>query len=464
MSSTYKCEVCGREFGEDDFKHYTKDKNKCILHCEKESFSGNKVKLRNEFYRVLDEKLNNQNSENSKSEEIDGRFIQKEYLFEKMIFPKIQSCTNNYEYDGVDIIIQETDYSKNFLSLLREHEFNILFKDCVFLDSVTFEYLDTEMILSFENCQFKKKFTFDKDRVNFMIVFKDCTFHNKIDLENTIFLKILSFYDCFILDVLNINNTIYNDRLIIKNVSFNKEYKLDLSRIQGKTEFLNLNTININTKSSYYDNEYLQTLHKLDLNVSNRETARIIKDSFEQQNNIIEANKYYAIEMQKREEELDKEKKNGKNFFEWLVFKTHGLASNHSQDWILSLLWIFLLGFFASYYDFNLITDTSGNYVNFNLINIYKTFGMLLGIYLLLNICNLNNKRINLLSFTISYYLVYIYATNDYLLELFSKTINPFSVMRNNDPINGIQLVFKIIIAFLIYQFIISIRQNTKRK
>ena len=33
--------------------------------------------------------------------------------------------------------------------------------------------------------------------------------------------------------------------------------------------------------------------------------------------------------MKEREKELDSKK----DFFEWLVFKFHGLSSNHSQDW-----------------------------------------------------------------------------------------------------------------------------------
>ena len=35
----------------------------------------------------------------------------------------------------------------------------------------------------------------------------------------------------------------------------------------------------------------------MDIKIDDRETARIIKHSFEQQNNIIEANKFYALEM-----------------------------------------------------------------------------------------------------------------------------------------------------------------------
>ena len=41
-----------------------------------------------------------------------------------------------------------------------------------------------------------------------------------------------------------------------------------------------------------------------DIKVKNRETARKIKDTFEKQNNIIEANRFYKLEMKEREKEL----------------------------------------------------------------------------------------------------------------------------------------------------------------
>lgn len=52
----------------------------------------------------------------------------------------------------------------------------------------------------------------------------------------------------------------------------------------------------------------------------------------------------------------------------------------------------------------------------------------------------------------------------DWLLSEYSKNLNPFSIMRADEPINFGTLLFKIIIAYLIYQLIISIRQNTRRK
>ncbi len=59
---------------------------------------------------------------------------------------------------------------------------------------------------------------------------------------------------------------------------------------------------------------------------------------------------------------------------------------------------------------------------------------------------------------------IYIGYTDDIQFILFSNSINPFSVMSSNDNLTLVGLLFKVIIAYLIYQLIISIRQNTRRK
>jgi hypothetical protein len=124
------------------------------------------------------------------------------------------------------------------------------------------------------------------------------THFDEISLKATIFQKLVLFNEVLFKGSLNLSSTIFKDE-----VNF-----LGIKNKNGK----NLETDNI----------------------KNRETARIIKHSFEKLDNIIEANKFYALEMQKREEELSKEK----NWSDLIVFKFHKISSNHSQDWLLALL------------------------------------------------------------------------------------------------------------------------------
>ena len=62
------------------------------------------------------------------------------------------------------------------------------------------------------------------------------------------------------------------------------------------------------------------------------------------------------------------------------------------------------------------------------------------------------------------FYFIFMKSLDKSPLDEFATNINPFSIMTSADKLTFTELVFKIIIAFLIYQFIISIRQNTRRK
>ena len=195
-----------------------------------------------------------------------------------------------------------------------------------------------------------------------------------------------------------------------------------------------------------------------DSGVSNRETARKIKNSFEQQNNIIEANKFYAFEMKKREEELEEDIKKGKNFFEWLVFKIHGLSSNHSQDWLLALFWILNITFSL------FITEKSIELFGFNLIAFIPcvfiiTFGIIISEFD-------NNEFRAIFLFIICFvnFGIFKIISEKHTLDCISNKINPFSIMTGNEELTFSGLIYKIVIAYLIYQLIISIRQNTRRK
>ena len=154
-------------------------------------------------------------------------------------------------------------------------------------------------------------------------------------------------------------------------------------------------------------------------NIANRETARIIKDSFEQQNNIIEANKFYALEMKEREKELDSKK----DFFEWLVFKFHGLSSNHSQDWTLVLFWIININFFYSYLNIETNIWTLALKIPISLILI-----LLIGC-MIFKISEDNEKKrwLTTIPITMVCYFFYGYLVEkDWLLSEYSK--NLFSV------------------------------------
>ena len=405
------CNVCNKEFED---KYFDKKQNKCILHCEKDDYTKDHKEIFSKFIKILVKKF--KHTQDYK----DGYLLE----LKNIVYP----LHNFSNFEDVDIHFEQSKFLNDVILRSKDISF-IQFFDCKFFSNF---------------CTSGNLGNFDKE-----LILRNCIFEvnnnaqTSFNLGNTNFQKFVDLRESKFHINVNLDDSSFEDNVFFNQCKFSYELNLEDTIFYEKADFFKIN---------------------LEKGVSNRETARIIKDSFEQQNNIIEANKFYALEMKEREKELERDIKEGKNFFEWLVFKIHGLSSNHSQDGTLALFWIFIVGFIASYYDFNLIQNSEDKYIHYNLSSIFKTIGLIFIILFIDRLCKIKDKFVNISYFIISSYLIYIYATEDYLLSLFSQTINPFSVMKTNDPINGIQLFFKIIIAYLIYQLIISIRQNTRRK
>jgi len=73
-------------------------------------------------------------------------------------------------------------------------------------------------------------------------------------------------------------------------------------------------------------------------------------------------------------------------------------------------------------------------------------------------------EKINKFWYIGMYYIFYGFFSQDWLLKCFANKLNPFSIMMGSEKLTFGGLIYKIIIAYLIYQLIISIRQNTRRK
>ncbi|MCT7576666.1 hypothetical protein N5U06_04950 [Aliarcobacter butzleri] len=413
--------------------------DKCILHCEKDGWNNLENKDKKSFdyfWQTISEIISKINSYNDNINYI-GIDETKQYVFENIHF-SLFSFNNigNTKYSHYtpyllpDGKLEEGDVSIENLFYNIKPDIDIIFKNCIFEEEVDFTTLEIlNNIIFKEDCIFKKGINFSNNLFTHKITLKSS---NKIiiNCENTIFNEYIEFTN---IDI---------ESLFLKNTTFNKNLNLIESKVERP---IDLSTAIIKSNINLY---------QFKCNVANRETARIIKDSFEKQNNIIEANKFYALEMEKREKELDFKE----NFFEWLVFKIHGLSSNHSQDWTLALFWILSFTFTFLTMDFvntHYLTHT----VDYILIDMIIFLGFVYGNYLIIEY-----EKINKFLYIGIYYIFYGFFSQDWLLKCFSNRLNPFSIMTGNEELTFSGLIYKIIIAYLIYQLIISIRQNTRRK
>ncbi|MDZ7820019.1 MAG: pentapeptide repeat-containing protein [Aliarcobacter sp.] len=316
--------------------------------------------------------------------------------------------------------------------------------------------------------QYQKRDIFDLDLLNL----KESTFEGKVKIQ---FYDIqdASFYNTKFQDLADFYQTIFHkvnfERTDFWNISVFSEshFKCDVNfsyvKFWGKAIFrdtiiegsLNLRDSIFNDEANFLNitkEKIDKDKEPIDINVANRETARVIKNFYDNSNNIIEANRFYKLEMEKREEELKKDIKS--NLWEWLIFKFHEISSNHSQDWLLSLFWIFIISF--------------GVEVFKKIEVIYYSLAIILPLIFILFIFEFKSNKtvfnVLLIGIGLFFYILYGYVTKDYKLYCFSNNLNPFSIMTGVDKLNILELLYKVIIAYLLYQFIISIRQNTRRK
>ena len=380
----------------------------------------------------------------------------------------------NKIYEIKNICLCDKIEIKNLEIIKTMHNGYILFSNCKFTNKIEIafdNYFDVQKTklnvetLHFEDCVFEDDVVLTKESIGFEFIFNNCIFLKDLILKKTVFENYCDFSRSKFLGKIDLEFTTFDDKCSFKDVTFNSEYKFDLREtyVNDKIDFLGICSKEI-SGIKIKSNDFFQIIKEINeikqednLSVSNRETARIIKDSFEQQNNIIEANKFYALEMKEREKELERDLKEGKNLFEWLVFKIHGLSSNHSQDWVLSLFWILSFSFGYSFMSFvNKLLDTKLEYI------LTDAFIYIFVIYT--SILIINYKKINKFYLTGLFYILYIYLSKDFTLQTFSNNLNPFSIMTEFSELNFSTMIYKIIIAYLIYQLIISIRQNTRRK
>lgn len=449
-----KCSFCR------ELKVYD-DSDKCIFHCEKDSWitkhdpSNDKFDLGTEVNYFWDEK---------KVKKFWNKF--KEVIEEKANLSKEDSY---YRFDGFIFPKMEQD-------TFKDYTFNcdlVFTKDCIFEGDINFFQTIFNRQIYFNDCKIKGKASFGKsifkDRFTFNnmkeikeVFFKHAEFkekvefkescYEKVDFENATFEKLADFYRTKFYKV-NFERAYFKEIAVFSETEFYCDVNFKYTKFFGKSIFRDtVITGKLDLKNSIFKDE----ANFLDIKLSkveSRETARIIKDSFEKQNNIIEANKFYALEMEKREKELDFKK----DFFEWLVFKIHRLSSNHSQDWLLALFWIISFTFLSVFIEkiFNSSSGLVDKYILSFIISVGITF---------INFHIANTKKTYYLISIFIYYCIYSILTQDWILKCFSNKLNPFSIMTANEELTFSGLIYKIIIAYLIYQFIVSIRQNTRRK
>lgn len=234
--------------------------------------------------------------------------------------------------------------------------------------------------------------------------FNEVTFQSEFDFKEITYKGLTLFDRCIFNTKAKFEYIIFEKFTSFRGTTFNKGLNLDFTSGDKEINFFGIKGLE--------NNESIEN--------TSQETYRIIKYNFEKIGNRIEANKYHALELDQKRKELEKNKWSHKN--DYLVFKLHSWSSEHSTNWSLALLWIFTVGFLTVFFlHFDIVKDLFSHPNHFKMEYIGKI---------------------------VSQFFKFIYIGN------------MDDILKNN---SFIFLLNKVLLGYLYYQFLISVRKDTQK-
>lgn len=252
----------------------------------------------------------------------------------------------------------------------------------------------------------------------------------EIEITDTDFEKNADFYKSYFKSGLKKEEPTYKTEIYFRALNFkelalfgdtifDKKFNLKYVTLKGYSHFRNA------TFKEGLDLDYTNTqnpmnffgVKELDSSVSkdntSQETYRTIKYNFEALENIVEANKYHVLELEKHREYIwSQDTISLKLLRDGIVSLFHRVSSNHSSNWFLALFWIIMVSIGTNLY----------------LGNDVKSIENIL-------------KYVNILS-----------NIKDFTIEDFPT--GSYTIMTFN----------KILLGYLYYQFITAVRKDTRKK
>jgi len=305
-------------------------------------------------------------------------------------YESIFISNDNDKYKIENINVKNTNVANGFI--LKDTVVNSL--DCSnsnFEGKVKIINSNIKKFTSFENTIFKQ-----------VADFSNTTFYQN-NFTNTLFEDTTSFIESKFCDDIDFKYTVFEKLVIFRKAIFEKSINLEDSIIKGEANFLNITSKNRK------------------INIANKETARIIKHSFDKVGNTIEANKYFAYEMKKERKNTsfkdDFNKKAMLNLNYWI--------SDFGQSWIRPLIIIFVVAILHTLLIYGINNPS-------------------------LKVINPSNSIYDFLKWIVDF-------TNN-----LAYNILPFKKLLIHGQ-EFISLVFLIIYSTLIYNFIVAVKRITKR-
>jgi hypothetical protein len=297
--------------------------------------------------------------------------------------------------------------------------------------------------LNIINCEFQEKFILNNfNKVIERISIKKSIFKSKFTIINNYFIKHVSIYDSNFINIFDIHSTKFNNFFVYKSIfedyigfeqctfgfgvrsEKSKTTKFMYTTFKSIANFryttfnngLDIETVNFKEVPNFFNTSIEDNIINKN---TNRETFRIIKNSFDKVGNSIEANRFFALEMQKYKDELkDSDDKHGLFIFNW-----SDRLSSFGQNYKKPIYWLF-------------------------------------GLILVLA-CLTKGHDSNLMYKIHPYFSEYFEPFSKFLNGI-AKSFLPFKKSLI-EGMEFISLLFYIIFMILIWQIIVAVKRHTKR-
>ena len=323
---------------------------------------------------------------------------------------------------------------------MAQNIFGIQFVNCKF--NHQFNLYDNLRLLHFENCTFEKRCyinnQYEKNTKSILIdeiLIKKTIFnqnfklHNvkieKFHIEDSDFLKNADFYKShfksgFDDNQISFHAINFHELALFGEAVFDSHLQFKYVTFRGYTHFrattfddgLDLEYANIEKEMNFFAVKNLDS--KASKDKTSQETYRIVKYQLEKVGNIIDANKYAALELSKKRIDACEDCDSFYALLDCIVLSAHKITSDYSRNWTWSLSWMVIVS--------------------------------------ILTICFLNKE---------------IYNINDIFKYMsILNNLKEFQITSINEEnkINYFVLLFnKVSLGYLYYQFLTSIRKNTRK-
>lgn len=281
----------------------------------------------------------------------ESKIIYKNILFDDMKIPFYLTLEKELDNGISDIEIINCVFEKDVF--INKEFTHLSLKNCCFEGKfyINNQYNNPDKVLkidslNIQDTKFNANFKLHNSEVKHFVL-KDTDFEKNADFFKTKFLTTedIVFHTINFRALALFGETVFSEYLIFKYVTF-----------QGYSHFreavfkkgLNLEYANIEKEMNLFGIKELDK--KKSIENTNQETYRIVKYQLQKVGNIIDSNKYHALELEKKRKKVCvKSCKDRKFLADCIVLNIHKLSSNYSTNWIKALGWIILVGIISNY-------------------------------------------------------------------------------------------------------------------